>query len=484
MKLDALMNPWLSEPLKDIEIMGLQNDSRKVKPGDLFLAYPGAQADGRLFISNAVSSGAVAIAYDPQGFSGQIPDTVAKIAIENLSNKIAEIACHFYDKPSSKLKITGITGTNGKTTIAYLLAQAYDLLEKPAAYIGTLGEGKTSDIKPLGNTTPDALSLQRIFSSYVDQGIQQVCMEVSSHALEQGRVLGVAFDQAIYTNLSHEHLDYHQTMDAYSHAKAKLFGFTTLQSAIVNADDKYGDFMSKNLPKHTKKITYGLKRGEIKATHCKLGMAGSDFTIETPAGNFETHIQLLGSFNIYNCLALFASLLADGYTPDIIVTLMAQLKASPGRMETILTSPVTLVDYAHTPDALENALLTLNALKKARLIVVFGCGGDRDKSKRPLMGKIANKYADIVIVTSDNPRTEEPQNIMRDIVQGIGNDKDVITIESREKAIEYALNLATQEDIILVAGKGHENYQEIGNKRYHFSDQEIIRELNSKQKRM
>ncbi|KTC66104.1 UDP-N-acetylmuramoylalanyl-D-glutamate-2, 6-diaminopimelate ligase (plasmid) [Legionella adelaidensis] len=475
MKLAELLNPWLNQPLAETEITGIQNDSRKVEPGELFLAYPGAAADGRLFIESAIKAGATAVAYESQDLPTSLTFHVPLIPIAGLSGKIAAIANRYYKYPSRQLNVCGVTGTNGKTTIAYLLAQAYGLLNREAAYIGTLGQGKIGNIVPIGNTTPDALLLQKIFYQFKKEGITQVCMEVSSHALDQGRVEGVLFKQAIFTNLSHEHLDYHHTMEAYAAAKAKLFMNDSLHTAIINEDDSFHDLMAAHLPRHCQKISYGLTKGTIRAVRCQMGMHGSEFVIKTQKEELPTQIQLLGMFNIYNALAVFASLVAEGFAPKAVAEILPELHASPGRMERVLNKPLALVDYAHTPDALENALVTLNQLKMDRLIVVFGCGGDRDKSKRPIMAKIAERYADVIIVTSDNPRTEDPAKIIEEILAGITNSAKVTSFVEREAAILHALKIAREKDIILVAGKGHEDYQEVGKQKIHFSDQEILR---------
>ena len=480
MKLTELLSPWVTGPIKDCDIFGLQNDSRKVKPGYLFLAYPGMAADGRLFIKQAVNAGAVAILYDsedvPQGC--ELPSDIFCAPISQLGKKLAAIASRFYDYPAQMLSVTGITGTNGKTTIGYQLAQAYELLGQKAAYIGTLGQGDVRALQPLLNTTPDALCLQQLLNEYRKNGVQQVCMEVSSHALSQGRADEIGFIGAVFTNLTLDHLDYHQTMEAYAEAKAKLFEMPMLKWAVINHDDSYAQKMIEKLVSSCRKITYGLHEDcDVRAINWQINMFGSEIEIVSPWGHHQIRVNLLGKFNIYNSLAVFASLLAQGIEPENVVAVMSKLKPSPGRMEVVVQKPCVIVDFAHTPDALENALSTLQQLKIGRLGVVFGCGGDRDKTKRPIMGKIASQYADFVIVTSDNPRTEEPAQIVEEVAQGLLPTTQALKITNREEAIQKALNMADSQDIILIAGKGHESYQEIGTKRFDFSDQDVVRRL-------
>jgi UDP-N-acetylmuramoyl-L-alanyl-D-glutamate--2,6-diaminopimelate ligase len=481
MKLNDLLSPWARVPIPDCDILGLQNDSRQVKSNDLFIAYPGAAADGRLFIQKACDAGASAIVYEPDQWpdTAFIPEMIPCIPVPGLARLLAGIASRFYGHPSHHLSVTGVTGTNGKTTIAYQLAQAYGLLGKEAAYIGTLGQGRVNQLQALHNTTPDALCLQRFLHDYQQQGIQQVCMEVSSHALSQQRVDEIEFTEAIYTNLSHEHLDYHHTMDAYADAKAQLFAMPLLKHAIVNHDDAYSSVMLKNLPKTCRKLSYGMQAGsDVRVLHYETGMAGSHLRIDSPWGQHDVRVGLLGTFNMYNSLAVLTSLLAQGFPPARVLPVMEQILAAPGRMEVVLQKPCVIVDYAHTPDALENVLSTLGHLKKGRLGVVFGCGGDRDKTKRPIMGQIASQYADFVIVTSDNPRTEDPLTIINEVAAGLSATAQAMKIIDRQAAIHQALDMADDKDIILIAGKGHESYQEIATVRYPFSDQEIVRKYH------
>ena len=483
MKLHELLSPWISTPMPDLDILSLHNDSRQVKPKSLFFAYPGAAADGRLFMQQASLSGASAIVYDPEQLPMLFvqPDDVTCVPLPELSKKLAAIASRFYADPSRDLSVTAVTGTNGKTTIAYQLAQAYGLLGQKAAYIGTLGHGSVdSALQPLLNTTPDALCLQSALNEYRQKGIRQVCMEVSSHALSQQRVDYIDFSQAIYTNLSHEHLDYHHTMEAYAAVKSLLFAIPSLKCAIINHDDPHAHAMIKRLQPTCRALTYGLQEGsDVQAVKWKTDLSGSELDVISPWGKHTLRVMLLGKFNIYNSLAVFTSLLASGIDIVSVVDVMSKLRASPGRMEVVSQKPCVIVDYAHTPDALDNVLSTLLQLKQGRLLVVFGCGGDRDKTKRPMMGRIASQYADMVIITSDNPRTEKPAQIVEEIAAGLLPSTKALKIIEREDAIRQALSMAEDHDIVLIAGKGHEDYQQIGKERFVFSDQKVVRELLS-----
>ncbi|KTD16444.1 UDP-N-acetylmuramoyl-L-alanyl-D-glutamate--2,6-diaminopimelate ligase [Legionella jordanis] len=480
MKLADLLKPWIEQPIPDCEIVGLHNDSREIKPGFLFIAYPGACTDGRLFISRALEAGANAILYDPNNWPQQIqiPSKAIALAMPNLSTRLADIASRFYGQPTKQLNVTGVTGTNGKTTIAYQLAQAHELLGQNAAYIGTIGQGRVKQLQALANTTPDALRLQSLLADYLKDDVKHICMEVSSHALCQGRVEAINFQQAIFTNLSHEHLDYHLTLEAYAKAKSLLFAKPGLKWAIVNQDDAYSSVMVEATNSSCKIIRYGIKAdADVRVLDWKMDLKGSSCEVQSPWGKVHLRINALGFFNIYNSLAVFSSLLAYGYPIEQVTATIGKLQAAPGRMEIVSHDPCIIVDYAHTPDALENALATLQKIKKGRIFVVFGCGGDRDKTKRPMMGKIAAEYADLAIMTSDNPRTEDPMSIIEEIDAGMPLDSNRFKIADREEAIAKAIELAEADDILLVAGKGHENYQIIGGEQHHFSDQEIIRKL-------
>lgn len=482
MKLSILLQPWLAshELRNDVQIQGIQNDSRKVNPGDLFIAYPGALADGRDFMIKAAASGAAAIVYeaqdnyliDPSGFPCPL------IPIPGLAAQLAVIASRYFQTPSSKLSVTGVTGTNGKTTIAYQLAQAHDALGQPSVYLGTIGEGKINALQTLINTTPDALQLQAFLHGYVQREIQHVCMEVSSHALSQKRADCIDFKQAIFTNLTHDHLDFHGNMEAYAKAKSLLFAVPSLQCAVINADDPYSFLMCQAVLPNTQILRYGMKEdSDVRARSWQMDKLGSRLQLTTSWGDVTLRLPALGQFNLYNSMAVFASLMASQqYDLPDVVDVMSTLKSAPGRMEIVAERPCVIVDYAHTPDALENVLLTVKALKPHKLWVVFGCGGDRDNTKRPKMGKIASLHADEVIITNDNPRTEDPAQIAKEILQGLPNGVFAQTILDRKQAILQTISQADAEDIIVIAGKGHENYQIIGSQRLSFSDQTVVQE--------
>lgn len=484
MKLERLISPWVIAKIPDVDITGLHNDSRQIKPGFLFCAYPGVRTDGRSYISEVVKAGAAAVIYDPENNLYELSQDIPCIPVANLSMKLAEIASHFYGNPSDKLTVIGVTGTNGKTTVAYQLAQSISLLGKTSAYVGTLGEGKIGELKSIDNTTPDALCLQKLLFEYSNQAINTVCLEVSSHALCQGRVDQTHFEQAIFTNLSHEHLDYHLSMEAYAQAKAQLFAYSEIRQAIINGDDAYSELMIKSVSSSTCEVlTYGTQvKNDVKAFNILTDIAGSHFEVQSPWGQTEIKINALGFFNIYNSLAIFSSLVSKGYPVEDSSLAMTKLSAVPGRMEVVNHDPYIVVDYAHTPDALESALVTLKKLKKKRLLVVIGCGGNRDKTKRPLMGNVAVKHADFVIFTNDNPRNEDPLAILKEMEQGIPpgkNKNSYYQIPDRKEAIRQAVNLLEKEDILLIAGKGHENYQQIGETRYPFSDQRTVQEVRN-----
>lgn len=480
MNLQYLLSPWIDVDLQSIDILHIENDSRKVVPGTLFFAYPGYLVDGRNYISSAIEQGAVAVVYESTGFALPIDEVVPCIGIDGLKDKLAAIAARFYANPSNRLKVIGITGTNGKTTVAYQLAAAYSALDEKSAYIGTIGQGLIGNLKTLANTTPDGMCLQKLFATYLKQRVTTVCMEVSSHALCEGRVNNIDFVEAIYTNLSREHLDYHKTMLQYAAAKAQLFTNTNLQRAVINIDDQYANIMLAACPEVCEVFTYGFsEEADFQAYAAEFNLSGCRFKVKSRYANTDLACKGIGSFNIYNSLAIFVSLVVSGYAVSQVVKVIGNLDSVSGRMELVAKRPYVFIDYSHTPDALENALqslvnLQINSDSKGKVWVVFGCGGDRDPGKRALMGKVASRLADNVIVTSDNPRTEDPLQIINDIMQGIDTTKNCQQVIDREEAIISALRLAQTEDSILIAGKGHEDYQIIKDKKIHFSDKEVV----------
>ncbi|OGV28585.1 MAG: UDP-N-acetylmuramoyl-L-alanyl-D-glutamate--2,6-diaminopimelate ligase [Legionellales bacterium RIFCSPHIGHO2_12_FULL_35_11] len=483
MDLISLLETYTEIPFQNCRITDIQNDSRKIKKGDLFLAYKGALADGRDFIEKAIDLGASAIGYQPGKLSirDDYYHKVPFVAIPNLPKLLSDIAAKFYAYPAKNLKITGVTGTNGKTTIAFQLAIALELLGKNSAYIGTLGEGKISELTNIPNTTPDAIYLQKLFADYLKDNVTNVCMEVSSHALRQGRVDNIDFNQAIYTNLSHDHLDYHHTMQAYAKAKSLLFQFSSLETAILNIDDDYFSVMEKKIPKTCQRITYGFsEHADVRASNCQFSFSGSKFLLKSHFGEQQIEIKSLGLFNVYNSLAIYSSLIMSGFSHLDVVNVMGKLPPSTGRMEIVAKKPCVVIDFAHSPDALQKVLQAILYLRdsnhlNSKIWVIFGCGGDRDNLKRPVMGKIASQAADYVVLTSDNPRTEDPERIIDEIASGLLITAKALKIVDRKMAIEEVLKIASPEDIVLIAGKGHEDYQIIGTNKFKFSDKELVR---------
>lgn len=485
-KLSELLHSLKEIPSSaELPITGLSLDSRLVKPGEVFLACKGAQLDGRSYITNAIKQGAYAVLEeaDSDDLSVYFQDRVPIIPIHKLRFKLSELAARFYQYPAKSLNIVGITGTNGKTSSTYFLAAALQQLSIPCGVIGTLGNGVYGGIKPGNLTTPDAITLQKIFADFLQQGIKHVAMEVSSHSLAQGRVEAVAFTAGVFTNLTQDHLDYHGTMQAYGAAKKRLFESLLPQYAVINNDDPFGRELIATLPNKKNIIAYGLQRSllvdSIIAEHIQL-KEGISAHVVTPWGEGELVTPLMGQFNLSNVLAVLAVLV--GVLKVSLHTALACLKyltPVPGRMEALggKEQPLIVVDYSHTPDALEKALLALRPHCQGQLYCVFGCGGDRDRGKRPLMAAVAERLADQVIVTDDNPRTEDPQQIVADIMCGFVYPTKIIVQHDRSKAIKNSIQYAKRGDCVLIAGKGAETYQQIGKIKIPFSDVEQVREI-------
>ncbi len=460
------------------EARGLQTDSRRVQDGDLFLAVPGMLADGRDFIGDAVASGACAIVYetgDDFTFRGA---PVPAFGVGGLNQKIGIIADRFYGSPSRRLVVVGVTGTNGKTTCTQLLAQALDQPPRRCAVIGTLGCGFPGTLNASMHTTPDAVTVQRLMADFLGQGATQVSMEVSSHALDQGRVNGVQFHVAVFTNLTRDHLDYHRDMTAYGRAKARLFAMEGLKFAVINHDDAFGRQLLLGIGEQVNSMSYGVEGGDVRAREVRLSPEGLWMRIQTPGGETELRSPLIGQFNVYNLLAVFTTLLALGVEPDEAADRLSRAHAPAGRAERFGGTrgvPLVVVDYAHTPDALEKILSALREHTREKLWCVFGCGGDRDRGKRPVMGEIAERLADVVVLTDDNPRHESGDAIIADIVGGMRATPRVM--RDRRAAIATAIQGADEGDIVLIAGKGHEDYQQVGNERLPYSDRETVRAL-------
>ncbi|NNM60376.1 MAG: UDP-N-acetylmuramoyl-L-alanyl-D-glutamate--2,6-diaminopimelate ligase [Legionellales bacterium] len=476
----------------DIDIKGLALDSRDIKPGYLFLACPGTHTTGHDFIDKAIEAGAVAVLCDasPHIFNDvmitledgrQIP----VLAVPYLLTSVGQLASQFYGEPSTHFPVYGVTGTNGKTSITHYIAQCFNQINQPCAVLGTVGNGFLDKLEESSHTTADPISLQQLLARYQEQGAKAIAMEVSSHGLDQGRVNGVCFDSAIFTNLTHDHLDYHQTMENYAAAKRKLFCMPDLKRGIFNLDDAYGRALLNEFKDKIDCYGYsvdpqtGSEFPLIKALEVQYSTQGINAQIDTPWGSAELSLSLFGHFNLSNVLAVIALLGSKGISFQEILGLVSKIKPVTGRMEMLKKAGkiTVVVDYSHTPDSLNKALIAIRAHTGAKIWCVFGCGGDRDKGKRPEMGKIAEQLADHVIVTNDNPRHESAEQIAQDILDGMSYPEKVTVLLDREQAIHYAISQAHEKDVILVAGKGHENYQQVGDEKRPFSDQAVVKQI-------
>ena len=451
-------------------VNALVSDSRKTAPGVIFAAYPGEVRDGRDFIAQAVANRVDGVLWEADHYQWDPALNIPNAAVAGLKSRIGEIAAHVYGEPSSNMHMIGITGTNGKTSVAHWIAQALTHAGRKTAVIGTVGNGFPNALTPAANTTPDAIDLQQRLANYLRQGAAACAMEVSSHGLVQGRVNGTHFNIAVLTNLSRDHLDYHGDMDSYAEAKARLFSWPGLEWAVLNADDEFGRRLESDT-RLSRVAGYGFTRGSVVAKKLVLSRQGLHLSVQTDWGNAELDAPLLGRFNAANLLATLTALLVSGVRLSDACTALARISAPPGRMQTLGggAHPLVVVDYAHTPDALEKVLGTLREIvNDGRLICVFGCGGNRDRGKRPLMGRAASRGADEVWVTSDNPRNEGPQAIIDDIAEGMSGERRIEP--DRARAIFEAIGGARPGDVVLIAGKGHEDYQEIAGERWPFSD--------------
>jgi UDP-N-acetylmuramoyl-L-alanyl-D-glutamate--2,6-diaminopimelate ligase len=465
----------------DVEVRGITYNSRKIGKNHIFVALPGAHQDGRKFIPEAVAAGANVVVLDGYYDAGN----VTRIVVQDARIALARLSANFYRHPDASLNMIGVTGTNGKTTITYFLESIFEKIGQKTGVIGTINYRHGGRVIPAPNTTPQSADLYRILHEMAVEKTDNAVLEVSSHALAQGRVEGVEFDTAIFTNLTRDHLDFHKTMEDYFSAKSKLFTVNLERAnkfnqkfAIINIDDPWGKKLAELIKPPTTPVTYGLGRNAVfRAENIKLGHDGCEFVITCPAGRKKMLLPHIGRHNIYNALAAAAAAFANGISLDSVVYGIENAPPAPGRLQRVDEGQhfLVLVDYAHTDDALINVLNTLRQLNPARLITVFGCGGDRDRSKRPIMGDAATKLSDFVFITSDNPRSEDPQRIALDIEVGIRRQhrSNYQVILNREEAIAAAVNMAQKGDIILLAGKGHENYQIIGDKRAHFNDIEV-----------
>ncbi len=471
----------------NVTIQGMALDSRQIKPGDVFFAFKGTHLDGREFIVDAIKKGAIAILIEAEE-AGAIhtENAVPVIPVRHLSRRVGEIAARFYGYPATAVPVVGVTGTSGKTSCSYFIASALQQLGLPCGVIGTLGTGFVDHIRPGSLTTPDAVTLQKTFAELHEQGAKVIAMEVSSHSLDQGRVNGTEFAVGVFTNLSRDHLDYHGTMVAYGQAKKRLFELS--RAAVVNADDAVGAEWIQSFAGRDLLYPYGLRAPSdlpfaVNENYCyadriELSIEGIKATLHTPWGEGELAVRLIGRFNLSNIVAALTTLCLLNVPFEQAVAALSTLTSVPGRMETLggQSKPLVVVDYAHKPDALEKVLMALKQHCKGQLYCIFGCGGDRDKGKRPMMAKIAEQYADKVIVTDDNPRTEDPKQIVADIMQGFLQPNQVIVQHDRSKAIRDVIHYAVAGDCVLVAGKGAEAYQQIGDKKIPFSDIEQVKE--------
>ncbi|MBP9722021.1 MAG: UDP-N-acetylmuramoyl-L-alanyl-D-glutamate--2,6-diaminopimelate ligase [Gammaproteobacteria bacterium] len=489
------------------EINNLQLDSRAVKPGNLFFAYPGTNLDGRDYVNNALDNGASFILYEPyeQGYNKPRLDNNNSLAVKNLSQYISQIAAEFYNNPSAEQNIYAITGTNGKTTCSYLIAGLLSASSNSTkvGVIGTTGYGEISDllnnrINKLSTTTPDPILLQKILHDFQKAGIQDIVLEASSHALSQYRLSGVNIKTAIFTNLSHDHLDYHDSLEEYYLAKKKLFYFPSIRNIAINIDDQYGqrlltDLAADRLADKNKKniMLYSLNNNNFNnylglfAKDIKYYFNVTKIKLVLDDCGLDLTTKLMGEFNVYNLLAAIASLYINKLHINLADVIL-NLNTAPGRMERMNCAQkqvAVIIDYAHTPDALEQVLKALRTLKIFNKIwCVFGCGGDRDKTKRPEMGAVAARYADKIIITDDNPRTEDPKQITAEVVSGINsmnsiNSNNYIIINDRKEAIKTALLEAESGDVVVIAGKGHEDYQIYGQTKLDYNERVFVRDL-------
>ncbi len=462
----------------DIEVKNLQTDSRKVSPGTCFIAIKGTTSDGHDFIDKAIENGALAVVCE------QLPDNlvdhVTYVETDSSSFAAGVMSHYFYGEPSLKMKVVGVTGTNGKTTIATLLWKLFSAKGYKCGLVSTVQNLIGEEIIPSTHTTPDAISLNSLLRKMLDEGCSYVFMECSSHAIHQHRIAGIEFAVAIFSNITHDHLDYHKTFEEYIRVKKSWFdGLSKNSVAISNADDKRGVVMLQNTA--ARKVYYSLKSlSEFKGKILDNSLSGLHMLIN----DTDVHFRLIGEFNAYNLLAVYAAAICLGEEKNEMLTLLSRLTGAEGRFDYLLSSRkkvVGIVDYAHTPDALLNVLATIKNVRhgEEKIITVVGCGGDRDAAKRPLMAEVACQHSDKVILTSDNPRNEDPLDILKEMEAGVNvvARKKCITIADRREAIKTAVSFSEKEDIVLVAGKGHEKYQEIKGVRHDFDDKKVLREM-------
>lgn len=458
---------WADKDAKDITI-----DSRGVEDGSIFVCIRGANVDGHNFAKMAEEKGAICVVAEEE-----LPLSIPCIVYPDTKIALAHLASEFYEKPEEKLHLVGITGTNGKTSVSYFIKKILENAGKKVGIIGTneiLVGDKEVGIKSSTPTTPNSLELRKIFAKMVEMGAEYVVMEVSSHALDLHRVEGLTYDVGVFTNLTRDHLDYHKTMENYFLAKKKLFSIS--KAGVINQDDEYGNRILEE--DRNNKISVGINNADLLAKDIEIDEKGVKFNVLYDGNEYPVRLPVSGMFSVYNGLCAFGGALGLGMNPDQVAEGLSKADGVLGRLERVDTNTdySVIIDYAHTPDGLENVLSAVNSFKKGRCIAVFGCGGDRDSTKRPIMGEIGTKMADIAIITSDNPRCEDPKKIINDIVSGAIDGKYTV-VENRKEAIGYALSLAQKDDIVLLLGKGQETYQIIGKEKIHFDEREIVKEI-------
>ena len=492
--LEGFIDDALIEQCRGININAIVQDNRKARAGDLFIAHQGYNTHGLLYAQDAVAKGVSVVLWDGDlenrnEILDSISNKVLCIPCHDLKHKVGPIASRYYEQPSLSLDVIGVTGTDGKTSIAHFLAQCLDAYDVHCGVLGTLGNGFINDLHPTGLTTVDALLVQKTLSDIQQAGAKHVVMEVSSHGLDQGRVNGVAFTTAVFSNMAQDHLDYHGTLDNYATAKRRLFYTPGLGTAVINIDDEFGRTLAKEVREHVCVWGYSLKNDVsayedcadyfVNAMEVKPFDRGYHLTVSTPKGEGCFDIPLLGRFNVSNALAVLSTLLVSQLSLELAMSSLTAVHSVDGRVEIISEpeKPVVVVDYAHTEQGLSAVCQSMREHFKGEIWCVFGCGGDRDRSKRPLMAKVAEKYANRIIVTTDNPRHEDPQSIIDEVMAGFSSLEKVESVLDRRQAIDIAITNAQPGDVVLLAGKGHETSQIVGDVHIAFDDRRVAREF-------
>ena len=476
MTVRTLLEGWC-EQVPDLVISGLSLDSRRIEPGQAFVAVSGARRHGMDFVRQAAARGAAIVIHD--GLAAVPELDLPAVAVPGLEQRLSGLGARFFHHPSDQLVVAGVTGTNGKTSTAHFIAQAWQRSSGDAGLIGTIGYGPLAALQAARMTTPDPITLQGMLADCIGQGVEKVAMEVSSHALDQGRCDDIAFDAAVFTNLSRDHLDYHGSMEAYAAAKRRLFIDCHPRFAIVNKDDTLGKSLLDEIRNGTEVLSYGTNgSSELRGAVLAMDSLGMTLKLASPWGEGEVRSGLLGAFNVSNLLAAAGTLALLGMPWTRVLHQLEIMHPVPGRMHCLggePNQPVVVVDYAHTPDALQQALKALRSHLHGRLVCVFGCGGDRDRGKRPMMAQVAESLADQLVLTTDNPRNEEPSAIFEDMLGGLERPADAQIVEDRGTAIRQAIRGSSEGDIVLVAGKGHEAWQESRGQKIPFSDEAAVR---------